>query len=750
MVEPNARTPRIALVVGGCFKVVAQHPAIVDAHRVVYIDAYSETDDVPSTPEVIPIDLARDETVRSLCARFDGAGDLHPLRRQFPAHLDRIIRVMGCKSVDLAKGLGQVPAVAYLAWRARLEQGLAATFRAMIDDLTVRAGGQLARIEIDVFHSNAGATGRGIANAVVEKICELFQGRTVSVTHYVVGRMSFTGLGSHVHDNAPLGVLEDIAFQREPPTQAKTVHRWLGVELPPVGNDVTLRTQLSALWAQAITAPRTRELLDRPQANRSAADVWGNFTLTRSGWHRSSMAEDDVVAGAAQHVLHELDRLLAKGAAPQAPWRVEFALPPQAPAELVQGFPADLHKASLEALQGVIAADALMGLVRQGAPAAQPTVCLRRPSGEAVQATSVLRAVPSSDYVQLVAALQELRAVREALAEAINEETQLVAEQGELDRQLKRAQRSLTRATAALCPRTLEEHLRALWHPAAKRRLAFLHAAVAYRHAAAAMAEHEARLAVLQNLRDRADEVSRATQEPFQAMRGALEHLLAKLPPPADSRAVRYRSLEQVLHERQTAFEVLLRAARTGSDERLYRVLRQMARGITLEGLAAILKLPPTADALAIVNKLDRDADEMGPFWGGMPRPDAEIDQRIRVLPPLEDEVLRALQHARDAIGSNVQIVCAQSMAGGIGVVALDTYLVKQWLDLLSPEYQQDLEATLANADALALAHVPGSRLYLDGVLDALHVNPSAEIRQLLFGPSAPLVRHPTAYPETP
>jgi len=211
---------------------------------------------------------------------------------------------------------------------------------------------------------------------------------------------------------------------------------------------------------------------------------------------------------------------------------------------------------------------------------------------------------------------------------------------------------------------------------------------------------------------------------------------------------VRYRSLEQVLHERQTAFEVLLRAARTGSDERLYRALRQMARGITLEGLAAILKLAPTADALAIVNKLDKDADEMGPFWGGMPRPDAEIDQRIRVLPPLEDEVLRALQHARDAIGSNVQLVCAQSMAGGIGVVALDTYLVKQWLDLLSPEYQQDLQATLANADALALAHVPGSRLYLEGILDALHVNPSAEVRQLLFGPSAPLVRQPLAGPE--
>lgn len=732
MVEQNLRTPRIALVVGGCFKAVAQHPAIVDAHRVVYIDAYSETDDVPSTPEVIPIDLARDETVRSLCARFDGAGELHPLRWQFPDHLERIIRVMGCKSVDLAKGLGQVPAVAYLAWRARLEQGLTATFRAMIDDLTVRAGGQLARIEIDVFHSNAGATGRGIANAVVEKICDLFQGRTVSVTHYVVGRMSFTGLGSHVHDNAPLGILEDIAFQREPPTQAKTVHRWLGVELPPVGNDVTLRAQLAALWAQAITAPKTRELLDRPQANRSAADAWGSFTLTRSGWFRSNVTEDDIVAGAAQHALRDLERLLAEGAASLAPLSIEFVESPAPLEDMVQGFPADLHKASLEALQGVLAADALQGLVRQGVRRAQTEVRLLRPTGEEVRLGPLFRAGGNADLATLVASLQQARAVRNAIAEAIEAEMQILAEQGDLDRQMRRSTRSLQRAVTALCPRALDEYVRALWHPAGKRRLAFLNAAVAFRYVASEKGQHEARLEALQTLRERAEELIRATEEPFKVLRHSLERLLSRLPPPADSRMVRFRALEEELSERQSAFQALLRAARTDSLERLYHELRKMARGITLEGLAAILRLPAGADALAIVNKLDREVQEIGPFWGGMPRPDAEIDQRIRVLPPLEDDVVRALQQARDEIGSNIQLVSAGSMAGGTGIVALDTYLVKQWSDLLSPEYQQDLLATLSNLDAVALAHVPGARLYLEEILEALHWTPSEEIRRLL------------------
>ncbi len=740
MAERNPRTPRIALVVGGCFKAIAQHPSIVDAHRVVYIDAYSETDDVPSTSEVVPIDLARDETVRSLCARFDGPGDAHPLRRDYPEHLERIIDLMGCRSVDLAKGLGQVPAVAYLAWRIRLEQGLAETFRAMIDDLTVRAGGQLARIEIDVFHSNAGATGRGIANGVVETICDLFQGRTVSVTHYVVGRMSFTGLGAHVHDNAPLGVLEDIAFQRHPPTQAKTVHRWLGIELPPVGNDVLLRSSYAALWAQAITAPKTRELLDRPQANRSAADEWGNFTLTRAGWFRSTMDEDEVVAGAAEHVLHEIDQLFAAGVVSEKPLVVAFAAPSLPPEELAQGFPADLQKASFEALRGVLAADALHGLVRQGVREPEPAIHFRWPDGTEAPLGTLFRQPATSDFAQLLADLQQARAIRSAIQRAQAEETRVLAEQGELDRAVRRAARSLQQATALLGPRTLDEHLRALWQPPARRRLRFVHAAATYRKVASQQAEHEARLEALQALRERADDLIRAAQEPFVVMRRALEHLRTHLPPPIDSRSVRYRSLDEQIYERQPAFEMLLRAVRTDNPRRLYGALRQMARGVTLEGLAAILKLAPGADALAVVNRLDRDAEDVGPYWGGLPRPDADIDQRIRVLPPLEGDLFRTLLQAKDEIGSDVQFVTAESMAAGIGVVAVDTYLAKHWHDLLSPEYQQDLLTTLGSADAVALAHVPGRRLYLDGVFGDLHLNPNPEVSRLLSlpAPAAP------------
>jgi hypothetical protein len=728
----SQRTPRIALVVGGCFKAIAQHPSIVDAHRVVYIDACSETDDVPSLPELIPIDLARDETVRSLCARFDNAEGEHPLRRDHREHLDRVINIMGCKSVDLAKGLGQVPAVAYLAWRARLEQGLTDTFRAMIDDLTVGAGGQLARIEIDAFHSNAGATGRGIANAVVETICELFQGRTVSVSHYVVGRMSFTGLGAHVHDNAPLGLLEDIAFQRQPPTQAKTVHRWLGVELPPVGNDVLLRATHAALWAQAITAPKTRELLDRPQANRSAANEWGNFTLTRSGWFRSTMDEDDVVAGAGQHLLREIDRLLAAPSAGQATLTVVFDPSPPPPEELVQGFPADLQKASFEALQGLVAADALQALVQQGVQHQRVEIRFRQPNGDEVLPGALFRPLATADYGLLLADLRQAQAIRAAIASTMVEENHLVAGQGEPDRALRRSSRSLQHAIALLCPRGLDEHLRALWHPAGRRRLAFLHAATAYRRAAQERAQHEARLEALQVLLERADSQIRAAQEPFLVIRRPLERLLARLPPPVDSRSVRFKRLDEEAYENQPAFEVLLRAARTDNPDRLYHELRQMARGVTLEGLAMILRLGTNADTLAVVNKLDGEAGEMGPYWGGMPRPDAEIDQRIRVLPPVEDDLLRALSQAKDEIGSDIQLVTARSMAGGIGIVAIDTYLVKRWSDLLSPEYQQDLLATLADSNAVALAHVPGRKLFTDGVLEALRLAPGDEVRRML------------------
>ena len=742
MAERNLRTPRIALVVGGCFKAIAQHPSIVDAHRVIYIDAYSETDDVASTPELVPIDLARDETVRSLCARFDRPGNGQSALPGSPAHLDRVIAIMGCKSVDLAKGLGQVPAVAYLAWQARLEQGLASTFRAMIDDLTVRAGGQLTRVEVDVFHSNAGATGRGIANAVVRAIDELFQGRMVSVTHYVVGRMSFTGLGVHVHDNAPIGVLEDMAFQKRPPTQPKTVHRWLGVELPPVGNDVVLRSAYAALWAQAITAPKTRELLDRPQANRSAADEWGSFTLTRAGWFRSQMNESDVVAGSAQHMLREIERVLGESATPQASLTLAYETPPAPPEELVQGFPVDLYKAAADALEGVLTADSLQAAVQQGVRQVEPKISFRRPSGEVLAPGALFRPPAAADYAGLLAELEQAQAIRRAVAQALDEGSQRLVAQGELDRALRRSRRSLQRAIGLLCPRSLDEHVRALWYPAGRRRLIFLHAAMAYRRVASEWAEQEARSKALEMLLERANDLVRATQEPFQTIRRALERLLGKLPPPVDGRSVHFRALDEEVHERETMFEALLRAARTDNLDRLQEVLRLGARGVTLEGLASILKLGPEADALAVVNKLDGDIGEAGPFWGGLPRPNAEIDQRIRVLPPLESELLRDLLQAKDEIGSDVQLVTAESMAGGIGIVAIDTYLVKQWPDLLPPEYQQDLLGTLVNADALAMAHVPGEDVFLDGVLEALHVRLSPAALEIL-GRSGPAPAEP-------
>ena len=733
LAERNLRTPRIALVVGGCFKVIAQHPSIVDAQRVVYIDAYSETDDVASTPDLVPIDLARDETVRSLCARFDRLNNDRPLLLDHQAHLDRVISIMGCKSVDLAKGLGQVPAVAYLAWRVRLAQGLANTFRAMIDDLTVRAGGQLARIEIDVFHSNAGATGRGIANAVVETICDLFQGRTVSVTHYVVGRMSFTGLGDHVHDNAPLGVVEDMAFQKNPPTQAKTVHRWLGVELPPVGNDVVLRSAYAALWAQAITAPKTRELLDRPQANRSAAAEWGNFTLTRAGWFRSTMGEDDVVAGAACHALRECERLLGEGSAPVVSLTVVCE---NSPEEQGQNFPADLQKASLDALAGLLSREDLRAAVQRGVKHLQPKIHIRRPNGDEFPLSALFRPVPSAELGLLVAELRQARAVHEALVRALEEENRVLLDQGDLDRALRRASRNLERAIGFLCPRGLDEHVRALWYPVGRRRLSFLHAATTYRQVASQWAEHEARAQALKALLERVDDQIRTVQEPFQAIRRALERLLGTLPPPVDDRSVRFRALDEEIHDHQTVFAALLRAARTDNRERLYQELRQTTRGVTLEGLAEILKLGPDANALAIVNKLDNGAEEMGPYWGGMPRPDAEVDQRIRVLPPLEEDLFRDLLQAKDEIASDMQLVCAQSMTGGIGITCIDTYLVKEWYDLLTPEYQQDLLATLSNPNAAALAHVPGHRLYLDGILEALHFTPDRQVREMLELPS--------------
>lgn len=702
--------PRIAIVTGGCFEAVARHPRSVDAHRVVYIDASRDVDSVPNRDNLVPVVLARGEAIRSLLSLFDdpSAFSTEQVKKK---HVDKLIKLMGTSGEKLDRGMAQIPALAYLAWEARQDVELEETLRGMVRGLAPETGGQLVDLEIMAFHSNAGGTGRGISNLAIEKIANLFEGKSITVTHYVVGRMSFTcqQIPELIQDNMPMGILEDIAFHKRPKTPKMTVHRWVGIELPPVELDEARRSLFAGLWAQAITAQETRDILDKILFARRVTAPWGAFAPIRSGWFHPQVEMDKIIRAAAEHTQKEIEQVL--GGLYVRPAEESITITPGRQWDTV----ADEIKREFPGGK-----EAVKRQLERRIADCKPLIKFQHGDQETPEAELLQLPLPGSIYSDQVSCIQRLQALKQ----------KIIA--GEQERKMKtsKAQKDLDKALPLVCPQGLGEGIKAGWKSKDERDQTF-----------EAKTRHYYEVAVeekgFKELQGRVEVALREARKPSEAIQKALQELCQELSvAPISADSVQFKSLEKIHLD-------LHREARIGDRERLKEALWNSVDGFTLAGLAPFLGLE-TLDAAAIVVKLEKlDFDSpmpgwtAGPVWGS-DQNKRDVVLRIGVFPPLTQGAFEALKAAKQEIRAKIELAQTESVAAGVGVVVLDVDQVHELKHLLPRDYEEDLKKVLKDPNKVILAHVPGADVYLDKVFEWLNVDPSYEVRELLGCQSPP------------
>src|SRR5262249_26087440 len=109
-------------------------------------------------------------------------------------------------------------------------------------------------------------------------------------------------------------------------------------------------------------------------------------------------------------------------------------------------------------------------------------------------------------------------------------------------------------------------------------------------------------------------------------------------------------------------------------------------RHVTLAGLARMMRvneMTPEAIAAAI------DKDEFvwqAPLWGGSSTLESPR-LRMVILPPVTPEVQQSLQAALQKRGSQLHLLCGDSMAAGAAIVGVDIYPVTQESDVMPTIY---------------------------------------------------------------
>jgi hypothetical protein len=709
MPDMHAHNGRIALVTGGCFQSVAAHPQSVGTHRVVYIDASGEIDSMEQAWAVVPVDLGRGDTIQSLLAKFKAGGRSAGRVNSgvMGSHVKQLITLMGTTAERLDRGMAAVPSLGTLAWIDRLTPDINEALTEMVRELAVQTHGQMTELEIMAFHSNAGGTGRGISNLAINHIAGMFPNAAITVTHYIVGRMSYTcdAIPPLVQDNCALGTLEDICFHLRPTTPKMTVHRWIGTELPTVGIDKARRDSFAGLWAQAITAPETRDHMDRLLFTRRVTDTWGRFALVRTGWFDSQVEVDRIIRLAGERVQAEIQSILDDSGATVADLTVTVSLESSWD-DVVGGLDGQLMAGQ----------SAVRGWLDDKARVAKAQVRVARGNREIPQA-ELLAALPdNAGYKERAEHVRRLQ----ALAKRIQQTKQMTTEAR------NNARTQLETGLPSVCPEGVLQTMLAQLKNAEEQRKAFGQKARVYYQTTA---QEFALAAMLQAVESALD----ASSTPLQTLLKKLAELSGQL---------HVSSIEETLVELKPLDETyaeLLRVVQLQDTERLKDRLWNTVKGFTLRGLASCLALDSDSQAAAIVHTLEslNFADVRtkrwmpGPAWGGA-IPSRKRATRIAVLPPLTSEAYDDLKRAKTLAGASVELAEATSVAAGVGVVVLDVYQVFELWDLLPPNYKTDLLRALSDCAAVVRGHVPGAEIYLEGVASDLGMELDTEVARLL------------------
>lgn len=744
MAQQYSDTARIAIVVGGCFNAIARYPELVNANRVIYVDAADEVDKViasrprpASEDPLVSIKLADSMTIRQLLLKVKDLVPQDPISRK---HFDLVWEQLHNKQVSLSKGMGQTPILGHLAWLLRQDERLKQRWEEIVRGLAPYTGGSLTSLQILVFHSNAGGTGRGIANQIVHTVTEQFESKNLSITHYVAGRISFTceEIPDRIRHNAPMGLLEDIALQEDPVTPASTTQLWVGVELPTVGTNSALRSRYAGLWAQAITAQETCRRIDSGRTNIQVVDKWGQFTLVQTGWFTpADFDEDRLVATAARHVIRDIDTALK--AKTSFSGRIFFDVGSgNTPPEDDQSENQFLQGLANQCLQGTMTSDLVDAEVERVLYVASEPI-FQDETGQRIALDS-LEPPPGLSVLQ---AVQWWQALRQQIRAAMEHEK--LTRENEISPQLEKMRKSYKQALSLLFPQGLDRQFQALMQSQGQRYMSFKNAARGYRRLLRADNQAGARQTRLEDSLARADARLQEAGEPLEKLRDLLMTDLFQEIQTLPLHYVQFRTLED-----RNVFTALHAEARTEDPVRLKNaLLLNYVQGFTLAGIAHILG-EGSPSPHAIVRKLDAlkfsavsDAElrereswstwEQGPAWGGWPH---ESYQRICVFPPVVKDTWDKIQQAQKDLQTRTDLARAETIAGGIGIVVLDLCRVYQLTDLLPPDYHQDLKRTLHSCDEVALTHVMGTRVYYEpNEFAQIGINPDPDVAELLGWP---------------
>lgn len=139
-------------------------------------------------------------------------------------------------------------------------------------------------------------------------------------------------------------------------------------------------------------------------------------------------------------------------------------------------------------------------------------------------------------------------------------------------------------------------------------------------------------------------------------------------------------------------FGDLIRLINTRDSGQLRAFLATTARTVTLESLAKMVNVEPTADGIA--GRLLAPPQYDGPYWGGE-EPSRAPFLRFIVLPPVDDALREQIHTAATQHGLTHSVVAADTLAGGASVLSLELFAVEDLSEIFPPAYLLGLREAL-------------------------------------------------------
>jgi hypothetical protein len=629
------------------------------ADLVILVDSKVELDRIPPLADSIRIPLGENDTAQSLLERNSSDPEAAAILQRYR---DR-------PNVPLDRGMAQDPDLGALAIRDRIRSGeLDPVFDEILKLAVIKTNGRLLSVNIKEINSYAGGAGSGGAPQLGEYFASRFESETEAIVYHRMLRCGGLGypFGRQVWGNTNYSTKADLERLKED-RAARRVRNVELFELPLrstdgeiVGEDRQRRDTLIGTFAEAYGSPAVNVYVEASEVNYRNQSSLGEVRRLRVKW--SDFQSPEELRGKAAKYYETAARSPQKLANPTA------ALPPadvQSVGNATSVYPSanDVAK-ELEERGGTSGP-----LLRQAL--SDDRLPFRASLGFRGKALAAFTAGISAGQVTTVEAQTSLTQLQAFAAEKQQEaerwKAARITSRADLQKMLSE-NRSFWRWLLDLVNTPLQRRMRE--NLLLKVIQAMLEAQEKY---SLRVAEHEEALAGIQA-------ITNAMQHRMQSLSSAVGQFAAAGEAGLEaSLHIGFASPDEIAGQLETA-------AQTGA-EFLGTALLGTVRHVTMAGLARMMRVSeatPEAVAAAI------DKDEFvwkSPMWGASSTL-ASPRLRLVILPPVTPEVQQSLQAALQKRGSQLHLLCADSMAAGAAIVGVDIYPVTQESDVIPIIYK--------------------------------------------------------------